>query len=61
MKRDVFTYGFLETGGTAYHSGPPGEGPELLRRKRGGGRIMAQSLYQGEKNGSGRTVMLSKL
>lgn len=44
MKRDGFTYRFLETGGTAYHPGPPGEGPGLVRRQRRGGDHGPESL-----------------
>lgn len=44
MKRDVFTYRFLETGGTAYHPGVPGKGPGLVRKHRRGGVHGLESL-----------------
>lgn len=46
VKKEVYALRSLETGGTACHAGPHGEGPRLVRRQEGArGERMAQRLY----------------
>lgn len=45
LKEEGYIHRTLNTGGKAHHAGPHGEGP--VRRQKGRGQNMAQSLYWG--------------
>lgn len=45
MKKEVYIHRSLETGGTAWPTEPQRGAPRLVRRLRGSGENMAQSLF----------------